>query len=160
MEQNETVERIRSCMFMESACAAVYHLLALNFSKESELWSQLAMDEEAHAEIIARGMKFTEPEYFTDFEAPADLKDIKKTIDYAAEFKKLLVKDQVSLKGAFEKVIDLLELKNAGYQNDLIGKEKEERIRRVFERIYEIDSSNVSLVRAVMSKYDFSKAAG
>jgi hypothetical protein len=160
MEKDDSIDRIKSCMVMESACAAVFHLLALNFPRESELWNQIAMDEEAHAEVIAKGMKFNEPENFTDFDVPRGLDYIRQTVEYAAEFKKMLVKDRVSLRGAFEMVIRLLKLKNESYRNDLLGKEKEERVKKVFQRLFEIDSSSLDLVAAVMTKYDVTKETG
>ena len=145
---------------MESACAAVFHLLALNFPRESELWSQIAMDEEAHAEIIAKGMNFNDPENFTDYDVPPDLQYVRQTVEYAAEFKKMLVKDSVSLRDAFEMVINLLKKKDESYQNDLLGRETDERVKRVFERLYKIDGSCLDLVSAAMAKYNFTKETG
>jgi hypothetical protein len=153
MEENDSIERIRSCMLMESACAAVFHLLAMNFPRASDLWNQIAMDEEAHAEIIARGMRFKEPEDFTDFEVPPRLEYIRKTMEYAADFKKMVVKDTVSLRRAFDMVISLLQLKNESYRNDLIAKEEDYRLKRVFQKLYEIDGANYDLVAAAMNKY-------
>jgi len=147
-------------MFMESACAAVFHLLALNFPREAELWSQIAMDEEAHAEIIAKGMNFNDPENFTDFDVPSTLQYVRQAVEYATEFKKMLVKDGVSLKDAFEMVLSLLKKKNESYQNDLLGKETDERVKRVFQRLYEIDGSCLALVSAAMGKYNFTKETG
>ncbi len=160
MKKDDPIERIRSCMFMESACAAVIHLLALNFPREAELWSQIAMDEEAHAEIIAKGLNINDPEDFIDFEVPSDLRYVRETVEYATEFKKMLVKESVSLRDAFEKVTSLLNKKNESYQKDLLGREADDRLKRVFQRLYEIDSSCINLVSAAMGKYDFTKEAG
>ncbi len=160
MKKDDAIERIRSCMFMESACAAVFHLLALNFPRESELWSQIAMDEEAHAEIIAKGMNITDPEDFTDFEVPSDLQYVKQTVEYAGEFKKMLVKESVTLRGAFEMVISLLNKKNESYQKDLLDRETDDRLKRVFQRLYDIDASCLNLVSTAMGKYDFPKETG
>ncbi len=157
VKKDDSVERIRSCMLMESACAAVFHLLTLNFPRESELWSQMALDEEAHAEFIAKGMNFGDPENFTDFRVTPELQYIRQTVEYANEFKILLAKDRVSLKEAFEKVIRLLKMKNEGYLNDLLGKETEERVKKVFQRLFEIDKSGLQLVETAMTKYDFQK---
>lgn len=156
-KKNGSVERIRSCMLMESACAAVFHLLALNFPRESDLWNQMAMDEEAHAEFIAKGMNFGDPENFADFRVAPELKHIRQTVEYANEFKKMLAKDRVSVKEAFEMVVRLLQMKNECYLNDLLGKEKEERVKKVFQRLSEIDRSGLQLVETVMSRYDFQK---
>ncbi len=157
MKKNDSVGRIRGCMTMESACAAVFHLLALNFPRESELWNQIAMDEEAHAEFIAKGMNFGDPENFIDFDVAPELKQIRQTIEYAIEFKKLLVKDRISVKEAFEMAIRLLKMKNESYLSDLLGSEKEERVIRVFQRLLEIDKSGLQLVEKVMAGYDFQK---
>ncbi len=145
---------------MESACAAVFHLLALNFPREAELWSQIAMDEEAHAEIIAKGMNLNDPENFIDFNVPPDLQYVRQTVEYAEEFKKMLVKDSVSLRDAFEMVTSLLKKKNESYQNDLLGRETDERVKRVFQRLYGIDGSCLDLVSAAMRKYDFTNETG
>jgi hypothetical protein len=160
MKKDDSIARIRSCMFMESACAAVFHLMALNFPREGELWSQIAMDEEAHAEIIAKGMNFNDPENFTDFDVPPVLQYIRQTVEYATEFKKMLVKDSVSLRDAFEMVISLLKKKNESYQNDLLGKETDERVNRVFQRLFDIDASRLDLVTAAMAKYNFTRETG
>jgi len=160
MEKDDSIERIRSCMFMESACAAVFHLLAINFPRESDLWNQIAMDEEAHAEVIAKGMNFKEPENFSDFEVPPHLKYIRQTIEYAAEFKKMLVKDTVSLRPAFDMVISLLQLKNESYRIDLIAKEEDYRLKKVFQRLFEIDKSNNDLVVAALAKYAHTNETG
>jgi hypothetical protein len=156
-KKDESLERIRSCMLMESACAAVFHLLALNFPRENELWSQIAMDEEAHAELIAKGININDPESFSDLEVSADLEYIKRTVEYAADFKKMLAKDKVTLRQAFEMVLKLLEMKNDSYRNDLIGKETEARVKKVFQRLFEIDGSSLHLVETVMTKYNFTK---
>jgi len=145
---------------MESACAAVFHLLALNFPRESELWSQIAMDEEAHAEIIAKGMSFNDPENFTDFDVPPVFQYVRQTVEYATEFKRMLVKDSVSLRDAFEAVNSLLKKKNESYRNDLLGRETDERVKRVFQRLYKIDASCLDLVSAAMAKYNFTKETG
>ncbi len=145
---------------MESACAAVFHLLALNFPRESELWNQMAMDEEAHAEFIAKGMNFGDPENFIDFDVAPELEYIRRTIEYAIEFKKLLVKDRISVKEAFEMTIRLLKMKNESYLNDLLGNENEERVKSVFQRLLEIDKSGLQLVEKVMAGYDFQKKEG
>jgi hypothetical protein len=158
-KKDDSVERIRGCMLMESACAAVFHLMALNFPRENELWSQIAMDEEAHAELIARGMNINDPESFTDFDVASDLEYIRQTVEYAAEFKKMLAKDKVTLRQAFDMVIRLLKMKNDSYRNDLIGRETEDRVKRVFQRLFEIDGSCLHLVETVMTKYDFTKEA-
>ncbi len=145
---------------MESACAAVFHLLALNFPRESELWNQMAMDEEAHAEFIAKGMNFGDPENFIDFDVAPELEYIRRTIEYAIEFKKLLVKDRISVKEAFEMTIRLLKMKNESYLHDLLGNENEERVKSVFQRLLEIDKSGLQLVEKVMAGYDFQKKEG
>lgn len=156
-KKDDSIERIRGCMLMESACAAVFHLLALNFPRENELWSQIAMDEEAHAELIAKGMNINDPESFTDFDIAPDLEYIRRTVEYAAEFKKMLAKDKVTLRQAFDMVISLLKMKNDSYRNDLLGKETEDRVKKVFQRLFEIDGSSLPLVETVMTKYDFTK---
>ncbi len=158
MEKKEDpIERIRACMLMESACAAVFHLLALNFPRENELWSQLAMDEEAHAEFIAKGMNINDPESFTDLDVATDLEYTRQTVKYATEFKKMLAKDKVTLRQAFDMVIKLLKMKDNSYQNDLLGRETETRIKKVFQRLFEIDGSSIHLVETFMTKYDFTK---
>ncbi len=156
-KKDDSIERIRGCMLMESVCAAVFHLLALNFPRENELWSQIAMDEEAHAELIAKGLNINDPESFTDFDIAPDLEYIRRTVDYATEFKKMLAKDKVTLRQAFDMVISLLKMKNDSYRNDLLGRETEDRLKRVFQRLFEIDQSCLPLVEAVMTKYDFAK---
>lgn len=117
----------------------------------------MAMDEEAHAEFIAKGMNFGDPENFADFRVAPELKHIRQTVEYANEFKKMLAKDRVSVKEAFEMVVRLLQMKNECYLNDLLGREKEERVKKVFQRLSEIDRSGLQLVETVMSRYDFQK---
>ncbi len=156
-KRDESIERIKSCMLMESACAAVFHLLALNFPRENELWSQIAMDEEAHAELIAKGININDPESFTDFEVSPDSEHIRRTVEYAAEFKKMLAKDKVTLLQAFEMVVRLLNMKNDSYRNDLIGKETEDLVKKVFQRLFEIDTPNLHLVETAMAKYNFTR---
>lgn len=146
-------------MLMESACAAVFHLMALNFPRQNEMWNQIAMDEEAHAEIIAKGMNISDPESFTGLDVAPGLECIRQTIEYASGFKKMLAKDKVTLKQSFDMVIRLLKMKDDSYKSDLLGKETEERIRRVFQRLFDIDRSSLNLVKTVMTEYNFTEGA-
>ena len=160
MEKSDSIERIMSCMFMESACAAVFHLLAMNFPRASDLWNQIAMDEEAHAETIAKGMNFKDPENFTRFEVPSRLQHVRRTTAYAEEFRKMLVKDVVSLRRSFDMVISLLQMKNESYLKDLIAEEEDLRLKKVFQRLCDIDGANYALVTAAMSRYAPVEEAG
>jgi len=152
MKENKSIERIKSCMLMESICSSVYHLMSLNFPDERELWNALASKEESHAEIIAHAME-SEPENYAEFFVPLELKSIRKTLDYANEIKQKLIQNNISVKEALEMVRKLYELKAESYHRDLLEKETEERVRQFFKRLLEIDKSNQSAIQAVMTKY-------
>lgn len=139
---------------MESMCSTVYHLMALNFPDDNELWNELAFDEESHAEIIAKAMGF-ELEDYSDFTVPPELNHVRKTIDYAKEMREKLLNKKVSLKEALEMVKTLHEYKNESYHHDLLKKETEDRVKNVFKRFFEIDKSNLDLIQAVMIKHGF-----
>jgi hypothetical protein len=152
-ETDKTEERLKSCMIMEWTCAGVFHLLAINFPQEKDLWNKLAMDEESHAEVIAAGMKFGEPEDHAGYEVPWDLEYLRKTVEYAREMKVLFSEKRTSAADILSRVKRLLELKGESYRHDLVGKENEERVRRVFQKLFDMDSSKQEVVRALMKKY-------
>jgi hypothetical protein len=153
MKEDSTILRIKSCMLIEWVCSNIYHLLAMNYPEEGEIWTRFAVDEETHAEIIAKGMEFGEPEHFAGFSVPKDLGVISTAVDYANEIKGMLVVSKIPMKEALEMMKRLLELKNEGYINDLIGKEKEKRIKKVFERLFEMDRSKLDIVETMITKY-------
>jgi hypothetical protein len=145
-----TIERITGCMVMESACSGVFHILALDFPSEKELWSGIAGDEEQRAEVIAQGMGLR-PSF--DYSIPQELAHIRKTVDYANEMKKLLVDGKASLQEALGMVIKLREYKRNSYSIDLLEKESDERVRRVFRKLFEVDEANAGLIRSVVNRY-------
>jgi hypothetical protein len=145
-----TIERIKGCMVMESTCSGVFHILALDFPSEKELWSRIAGDEEQRAEVIAQGMGLRPS---TDYGIPPELAHIRKTVEYANEMKKLLVDGKVSLKKALGMVVKLREYKRHSYSIDLLGKENDERVRKVFRKLFEIDEADASLIRSVVNRY-------
>lgn len=152
MDRDETMERIKSCMAMESVCAGVYHLLSLNFQEEKELWNKLAVDDESLAEMIASVLEFKESENLSDFPVPEDLPHVRETIEYARETSKLLVNDKLSLRSALERLQKLHELKSRGY-DDLLEKEKEDKIRHFFKKIFKIDKLNMDMIRSFIISY-------
>ncbi|MEW6569959.1 MAG: hypothetical protein AB1390_02110 [Nitrospirota bacterium] len=152
MERDKTLERIKSCMVMESACSTVYHLMAIKFPGENELWNELAFDEERHADIISEAIGF-ELEDYLNFKIPPELVHIRKTVDYAGEIKEMMLHKNISPQEALIKVKNLCELKDESYILDLLEKETEERVKKVFKKFFEIDRPKADLVRAVMAKY-------
>jgi len=154
MEKDKTIERLKSCMLMDYACSAVYHLMAMHYPEEKELWNELASVEESHADVIAKALGFKIINY-SDFTIPPELKLIRKTVDYANEIREKLLNDKISLKEALEMMKALQELRNESCYHDLIEKEPEERIKKVFRRFYEVDKTNLDLIRAVMLRYGF-----
>lgn len=147
-----TMERITACMVMEAACSGVFHILALDFPAEKELWNRIAAGEEQRAEIIAQGAGLRPS---TEYEVPADFANIRKTVDYAGEIKKLLVDGKASMKDALGMVIRLREYKKLGYSSDLLGQESNDRVKKVFRKLFEIDEANADLIRSVFDKYGF-----
>jgi hypothetical protein len=152
MERDETIERLKSCMVMESVCSSVYHLLSLNFPEEKELWNKLAMDEENHAEMIATVMEFKETEDITDYPIPEDLGYVRKTVEFADETRMLLINDKLSLRDALERLRNIHEFKNKGYVHDLLPKETDERIKKVYQGLFDIDESNGELVQSFLAR--------
>jgi hypothetical protein len=159
MEKDGTIERIKSCMFMESVCSSVYHLLALNFPEENDLWTRLAIAEESHATAIAKGMDLKGPEELINYTVPGELDSIRKTVDYATETKKLLISNRLTFRDALERIRNLQELKSESYLEDLLEREKEERVKKVFRRLFEIDKDNLDIIRTVATKYEPKKEA-
>jgi predicted phage-related endonuclease len=153
MKKDRTIERIKSCMAMESACSSVYHLLSLNFGEEKDLWNKLARDDELHAEIIATALDFREVESPAGFPIPADFDNIRNTISFAEEMRKLLVNNKLSLKEALVRLQELHELKNRSYCHDLLGPEKEEKVKNFFKKLFSTDKSNMDMIRAFADKY-------
>lgn len=145
-----TIERIKACMVMESACSGVFHILALDFPDEKELWSRIASAEEQRAEIIAQGMGLKPS---TEHTIPPEFTHIRKTVDYTDEIKRVLVDGKVSLKDALGMVIRLREYKKLGYTSDLLRKESDERVKKVFRRLFELDEVNASLIQSVVERY-------
>ncbi|MEJ2685415.1 MAG: hypothetical protein P8Z71_13595 [Candidatus Sulfobium sp.] len=145
-----TIERITACMVMESECSGVFHIMALDFPDEKELWSRIAAGEEQRAEIIAQGMGLRPS---TEYGVSPEFIHIRKTIDYASEIKKVLVEGKVSLKDALGMVIRLREYKKLGYSSDLLGKERDERVKKVFRRLFELDEAHAALIRSVAERY-------
>ncbi|MEJ2695180.1 MAG: hypothetical protein P8013_00880 [Candidatus Sulfobium sp.] len=145
-----TLERITACMVMESACSGVFHILALDFPGEKELWNRIAAGEEQRAEILAQGIGLRPS---TEYEVPDEFVHIRKTVDYASEIKKQLVDGKTSLEDALEMVMRLREYKKLGYSADLLGRENDERIKKVFRRLFEIDEANADLIRSVADRY-------
>ncbi len=139
---------------MESACSSVYHLLALNFPEEGDLWTRLAIAEEGHATAIAKGMDLKGPEELIDYTIPHELAHVRRTVDYATETKRLLIDNKLTFREALERARTLQELKSEGYSRDLLETEKEERVKKVFQRLFEIDSNNLDVIRAVVTKYE------
>jgi hypothetical protein len=159
MEKNETIERIKSCMFMESACSSVYHLLALNFPEENDFWTRLAISEESHATAIAKGMDLKGPEDLVNYSVPQELDSIRKTVDYATETKKLLINNRLTFRDALERVRNLQQMKSDSYSQDLLEREKEERVKKVFQKLFEIDKDNLDIIQSVKTKYETKKEA-
>ena len=118
MEKDKAIERLRSCMVMESVCSSVYHLLSLNFPGEKELWNKLATDEESHAEMIAAVTDFRETDNIGLYPVPKDLTYVKKTVEVADEMRMLLVNDKLSLKDSLERLRGIHQLKNKSYLNN------------------------------------------
>lgn len=152
MERDETIERLKSCMVMESVCSSVYHLLSLDFPEERELWNKLARDEENHAEMIASVTAFKDTEDITDYPVPENLGFVRKTIEFADEMRTLLMNDKLSFKDALERLRSIHEFKNESYRHDLLEKESDERIKKVYERLFEIDKSNMEMIQSFMNK--------
>ena len=90
---------------------------------------------------------------FTEYDVPRDLTHIRKAVEYTGEIKQLLVNGKVSLREVLDMVIRLRQLKKRGYSADLIAKETNERIRKVFRRLFEIDEVNAELIRPVADSY-------
>lgn len=155
MEKDGTIERIKSCMLMESSCADIYHLLAVTFPEENELWNRLAADEERHAAVIARGMGFREFEDLAGFTVPEDLGCVRKAVAFADEIRRTLSGGTASLRDALEMAKRLQELKNDGYLHDLLEKEQEERIRKVFRRLFDMDALKLEILQAVITGFGF-----
>jgi len=153
MERDKTIERLKSCMIMESVCSSVYHLLSLNFPEEKELWNKLAKDEENHAEMIASVTEFEDTGDITDYPVPQDLEHIRKTVESADEMRALLLKDKLSFKDALDRLQGIHEFKNKGYRDDLLGKENDKRIKKLYRRLFEIDKSNVEMIQSFIAKF-------
>lgn len=139
---------------MEAACSSVYHLLALNFPEENDLWMRLAIAEESHAAAVAKGIHLKGPEELIDFAVPRDLELVRKTVDYAKEMKKLLINNKLSFDAALEGARRIQELKNDSYVHDLLEKETDERVKKVFRRLSEIDRANLDIISTVVAKYE------
>ena len=152
MERDKTIERLKSCMMMESVCSSVYHLLSLNFPEEKELWNKLAKDGENHAEMIASVAELEDTGDIADYPVPQDLEYVRKTVESADEMRALLLKDKLSFKDALGRLRIIHEFKNKGYCDDLLVKESDERIKRVYRRLFEIDKSNVEMIQSFIAK--------
>jgi hypothetical protein len=151
----DTLDRIKSCMVLESACSEVYHLLAMNFPAESEAWNELAMDEESRASVIAAGMDLGDPAELVGFSVLAEMEHVSKALGFARDIKRNLIERSLPLKDALDMARTLVELKAAGYRDDLLEREKEPRVKKVFERLLEMDKPNLDIVHGLMAKYGF-----
>jgi nitrogen regulatory protein PII-like uncharacterized protein len=153
MKRDETIERIKSCMAMESVCASVYHLLSLNFEEEKELWIKLARDEESHAAMIASVIDFRDSENLADFPVPEDFENIRSTIAYADETRRLLVNNKLSLREVLERLQKMNELKSRSYFHDLLEREHDEKVKSFFQRLFRIDKSNMDIIGTFIDKF-------
>ena len=149
--KDDAIERIKSCMYLESACSDVYHLAALNFPAEGMLWNELALDEESHAAVLSAALGKVGG--YKSFSVPDGMMCLKRAMDYANDIKQMLMNNALSLSETLRSVKTLLELKRESYAVDLIGAESEERLKKIFERFCEQDRPDLNIVRAVMAKY-------
>jgi len=100
-------ERIQACIVAELLAADIYRQMASRFPDDSAFFTELAAEEERHADLLTLCKGLKKRNEVPKYVPPDSLAELQRTIEFATGLKKRLDSGDVSMKEALGEALKL-----------------------------------------------------
>jgi rubrerythrin len=146
----ELAEKLQACLRVETLCEEIYYSLCNLFPQARELFRQLAEEEERHADILTICGGFQDIGALPAVIVPESVPQIQKSVEIAEELKKMIEGENISLRTALEKALELEESVAEIYFNELMTGESDVEVVSYLQRYYKNETAHTEMIRRFM----------
>jgi bacterioferritin (cytochrome b1) len=140
-------ERLQACLEMEKLCADLYTYLSKLFTEAGDLFRKLAEDEERHADILTVSLGFHDIGELPDRIVPESPEHIRKSLDSAEDFRRLVTGGRVTLEEVLAAVLDLERSMAESYLHEVMTGETGDDVISYLKQFYQDEKSHCDRVK-------------
>jgi rubrerythrin len=154
--RNELSERLRICIAIEAGIGEIYDDFAKMFPGASDLWGELAREEENHASILAIGNRYANLGKLPAIVVPDSLTHMRDTLGFVDIVKATVQSRNVSIDEALEMSLKLEQTLEEGHLPDVMTHETDSEVVARLQRLLADTRSHIVKIKDYMKRSEWS----